>query len=138
MKKFIKSLISLSLFVFVVFSFVACGTPLSKTTVSDTKSTVNGVSTNGGITAIYDDYLYFINGSKVNDGKALRNTTVGSICKIKYDKTTGKIAEGAEAEVVVSDLVGYEDGSINIFGAFLYYAAPCDSKNYQGTVYKVK
>ena len=133
MKKFIKSILSISLLVLVVFGFTACKTPLSSTTIVDDKSIVDGTSTNGGTTAIYGDYLYFINGQKTNDGTSSRGTTQGAICRVKYDLEAGKVAEDAKVEIVVSDLVGYEDGSINIFGDFLYYTTPNNNKNYQGT-----
>lgn len=133
MKNFFKSLISLSLAVLVLFGLSACSTPLAATTVSDEKSIVNGVSTNGGTTLIHGEYLYFINGTKTNDGSSSRGTTQGAICRVKYSTQTGKVDENSDVEVVVSDLVGFEDGSINIFGDFLYYATPCADVNYQGT-----
>lgn len=133
MKKFLKSIISLALLVFVVFGLSACKTPLSSTTVDISKTIVNGKSSNGGTAVVYGDYLYYINGTQKNDGTNGRGVTQGAICKIKYDKTTGEIEKDAEAEVVVSDLVGYEDGSIHIFGDFLYYTTPNNEVNYQGT-----
>jgi len=138
MKKFFKLVISFSLLVFVVFGLTACKTPISATTTSDAKTLVNGKATNGGTTAVYGEYLYFINGTKTNDGSGSRGTTQGAICKIKYDAIAGTIAEDAEAEVVVSDLVGFEDGSIFIIGDFLYYTTPNNEVNYQGTTLNYK
>lgn len=138
MKKFLKIITSLSLAFFVLFGLTACKTPLSSTTVSDEKSIVNSKSTNGGITAVRGEYLYFVNGTVENDGTSSRGNTQGSICRVKYDNVAGKVAEGAEVEIVVSDLVGYDEGSINIFGDFLYYTTPCDSVNYNGTALNYK
>ena len=53
MKKIIKSILSISLLVLVVFGFTACKTPLSNTTIIDEQSIVEGTSTNGGTTIIY-------------------------------------------------------------------------------------
>jgi len=133
MKKILKSILSISLFVVILFGIVACSTPISNTTADNQKTLVNGVSTNGGTTAVYGEYLYFVNGTKANDGNSGRGTTQGAICRIKYDVATGKVEEGAQVEIVVSDLVGFEDGSINIFGDFLYYTTPNNQKNHQGT-----
>ena len=138
MKKFFKTIISLALLVFVVCGLTACKTPISATTTSDAKSIVGTKSTNGGMTAVYGEYLYFVNGTKTNDGSSSRGTTQGAICKIKYDAEAGKVAEDAEAEVVISDLVGFEDGSIYIFGDFLYFATPNNDVNYQGTTLNYK
>lgn len=133
MKKFFKSILSLALLVFVVVGLTACKTPISSTTVDISKTMVGGKSSNGGTAVVYGDYLYYINGTQTNDGTNGRGVTQGAICKIKYDAATGEIEKDAEAEIVVSDLVGYEDGSIYIFGDFLYYTTPNNEVNYQGT-----
>ena len=133
MKKFFKKSL-LVLFAFcVALSFSACGAKISATTVSvENVKAVNGQTTNGGITTVYGEYLYFINGTKENDGKSSNNNKRSAICRIKYDVNTGKTS--GDAEVVVDDLVGYKNGSINFFGDFLYYATPCADKNYKGDV----
>ncbi len=132
MKRFFKIITTFALAVFICLSVTACKTPLSATTVDFGKTLVEGVSTNGGTTAIHGEYLYFINGTKTNDGSSARGTTQGAICRVKYDLAAGKIAENATAEVLVSDLAGFEDGSINIFGDFLYYTTPNANVNYIG------
>lgn len=135
MKKFIKCCFSLVLTVAVIFSFTACKNKLSKTTVNtDNVKSVNGVSTNGGITAVHGEYLYFINGTKTNDGTSSTGNKQSAICRVKFNAETGKVTDENSYEVVVSDLVGYEDGSIYFFGDFMYYATPCSDKNYKGEV----
>ena len=134
MKRFLKCCFSLVLAVTVIFSFTACKTKISKTTTS-TKNVkeVNGVSTNGGISVVYKNYLYFINGTKTNDGTSLTKNKKSAICRVKYDPATGEVNKNTY-EVVVSNLVGFEDGSIHFFGDFIYYATPCAEKNYKGEV----
>lgn len=133
MKRFLKCALSLALVFVIVFSLTGCKKKLSETTTdTDNVKVVKGVSTNGGITAIYDGYLYFINGTKTNDGTSAKKNTRSAICRIKYNETTGETT--GDAEVVVSDLVGFTNGSIQFFGNFMYYATPCSEKNSKGTV----
>ena len=133
MKKLLKSCLAVALVFITAFSFVGCGTKLSATTVDTSKvKVVNGVSTNGGMTAIYDGYLYFINGTKTNDGTNLKKNTKSAICKVAYNEATGETS--GDVEVVVDGLVGFEDGSIRFYGDFMYYAVPCSDKNYKGDV----
>ena len=132
MKKFLKGFAACVLACVCFFGFTACGTKLSTTTVDTSKVLVsNGKSTNGGSTVVHNGYLYFINGTKTNDGKSLKDNKLSAICRVKYDKTTGKITSSTY-EVVVDSLVGFEDGTLNIFGDFLYYTTPSydvNSKN---------
>ena len=82
MKKLLKSCLAVALVVITAFSLVGCGTKLSATTVDTSKvKTVNGISTNGGMTAIYDGYLYFVNGTKTNDGKSLKEWILSDVLR---------------------------------------------------------
>ena len=112
--------------------FSACGKKISKTTVDYSKTIYNGQQTNGGITAVYKDYLYFINGTKTNDGTKLTKNTRSAICRVKI-KDDGSFVKDSY-EVVVDNLVGYNYGSIYIFGDFLYYTTPNNAVNYADTV----
>lgn len=133
MKKLLKSCLAVALVFITAFGLVGCGKKLSATTVDTSKvKSVNGVSTNGGMTAIYDGYLYFINGTKTNDGTSVKKNTKSAICKVAYDEKTGKTS--GDVTVVVDGLVGFEDGSIRFYGDFMYYAVPCSDKNYKGDV----
>ena len=134
MKKILKSCVSLVLMFVVVFSFTACKKKISDTTVDTTnvKST-NGVSTNGGMTVVCGDYLYFINGTKTNDGTSVKKNTRGAIYRVKYDIATGKVDENTYERLVTS-LAGFEKDSLYVFGNFLYYAVPCEDENYKGNV----
>ncbi len=139
MKKFFKCALSLALVFVVVFSLTGCKKKISKTT-TDTSNVkiVKNESTNGGITVVYGEYLYFINGTKTNDGTSAKNNKRSGIYRIKYDVSTGKTT--GDAECVVGDLVGFSNGSLYFFGDFMYYATPSSEKNSKGTVlyYKTK
>lgn len=132
MKKFLKISLSLCLAVVTIFSFTACKKKVSETTISvDKVATTNNVSTNGGMTVVYDGYLYFINGTKTNDGTSLDDNKQSAICRVKYNN--GSI-DDSTYEVVVDSLVGFDDGSLHFFGDYMYYTTPCDDKNNKATV----
>lgn len=130
----IKKLFSMAaVFVVAIFcaiTFCACKPPVSSTSADMSKVFAG---TNGGVTAIYDGYLYFINGTKNNDGSSLSSNKKSAICRVKINSETGEI-DDKSYEVVVGDLVGYKNGSIYIFGDYLYYATPSSGKNKLGTV----
>lgn len=132
MKKLLKVCACFVLAFVCVFGFSACKTKISDTTTDTSKTVYNDASTNGGITAVYDGYLYFVNGTKTKDGGSLTKNTRSAICRVKIDGE-GKIDENTY-EVVVGDLVGYDYGSIHFFGDFMYYTTPNSAVNYQDTV----
>lgn len=134
MKKFLKGLLSIAVAFVFVFSLTACSPKHSATTVDTSKVlSTNGVTTNGGITAIYDGYLYFINGTKDNDGTSGSGNTRGGIARVKINTETGEI-DSNTYELVVEDLVGYDNGSLYFFGDYLYYTSPSTDVNYRGEV----
>ena len=127
MKKILKRILCLSVAFVCMFGLVACKTPLSQTTTDVSKTVYNGQNTNGGVTAVYNGYLYFINGTKTNDGKSATGNKKSAICRVKIDED-GKI-DDKSYEVVVDNLVGYTNGSINFFGDFMYFTTPNDKVN---------
>ncbi|MBQ8451169.1 MAG: hypothetical protein IJ538_00090 [Clostridia bacterium] len=138
MKKLIKGIISFALVMICAVSLVACGKSVSAVTVDTSKvETSNGVTTNGGITTIYDGYLYFINGTVSNDGTNSTGNTVGAIARVKLED--GKPNEETY-EIVVDDLVGFDNGSLYFFGDYMYFTTPGTEINYLGKVlyYKTK
>lgn len=139
MKKFLKCCVSAVLAVVIVAGFTGCKTKLSDTTVSTEKvKKISGVSTNGGISVVYGDYLYFINGTKTNDGTSSKDNVRSAVYRVSYNTETGKA--GDDYERVVDDLVGYENGSLYFFGDFMYYTSPSSDVNYKGDklYYKTK
>lgn len=133
MKKILKITFSVVLAFVCVFSFTACKKKISATTVDVSKTIVNGVQSNGGVTAVYGDYLYFFNGVRTNDGTTLEDVTRSAIYRVKYNAADGSIDE-TTYEVVVDNLAGYEKGSLYFFGDYMYYATPCTDKNNKATV----
>lgn len=131
MKKIFKGILSFAVAFIVLFNFTACKTPLSATTTDSSKTVYSGKDTNGGVTLVHDGYLYFINGTKTNDGTSATKNTRSAICRVKLGEED-KIDEESY-EVVVDNLVGYKNGSIFIFGDFLYYATPNNDVNYKNS-----
>lgn len=133
MKKILKSCLLMLVAVCVSLSFVGCKKKVSPTTtdISAIKLS-NGVTTNGGMTVVRGEYMYFINGTKTNDGTSQDDNTRSAICRVKYDIATGKTS--GDMEVVVDELVGFSDGSLYIFGDYLYYTTPSDGENSHGDV----
>ena len=133
MKRIFKSFLVVLIAVCVAFPLVACKKKVSPTTTNvDKVKIVNGVSTNGGLTVVHGEYLYFINGEKTNDGKSQSGNKKSAICRVKYDVATGKTS--GDMEVVVDELVGFKYGTLHVFGDYLYYTTPCADKNSSATV----
>lgn len=128
MKKILLGIFSICLSVVCALGFVGCGgSKYSETTTDTTK-----VSANGGISCVYNGELYFVNGTAENDGNH-NGGTLGSVYKVAIGDD-GTIAEGAKYTKVVDALVGQKNGSIFIFGDFLYYSAPSTGRNENGAV----
>ena len=131
MKKILKNLLCVAVAFVCVFGFTACKVKVSDTTVDTSKTLYNGKTTNGGLTVKHDGYLYFINGTKTNDGTSAKKNTRGGICRVKLDDDGNAVKD--TYEMVVDNLVGYDNGSLAIFGDFLYFTTPNDDVNYQDT-----
>ena len=133
MKKILKSCLLILVAVCVSFSFVGCKKKVSPVSINtDNVKSSGGVTTNGGITVVNGDYLYFINGTKDNDGTSIKNNKRAAICRVKYDQSTGKTS--GDMEVIIDELAGFANASLNIFGDYLYYTTPCADENYKGEV----
>lgn len=134
MKKFLSGLFTVVIAFVFMFSLSGCAEKHSATTVDTSKvASTNGVSTNGGITVIYDGYLYFVNGTKDNDGTSSEDNTRGGIARVKINTETGEIDTNTY-ELLVEDLVGYDNGSMYFFGNYIYYTSPSADVNYKGEV----
>ena len=125
---------------------------LQKTNWSETTTDTEGVLSNGGIvlTTSDDGWMYFINGTKSNtEANNKKSNIQAGIYRVKLD-AQGKIAykvsasdnegdDGSEEvkefeqiERVVDHIVGYDNGSIYVFGDYIYYATPCKDVNNDG------
>lgn len=99
------------------------------------------VYSNGGMTAIKGDYLYYVNGyvdedkltdankenvqGKVVKGALYRTKLVdGSIQKDK-DGFVRDASGNSLTECVVSKIVGFSNGGFHIVDDYIYYATPC-------------
>ena len=155
MKKIFKSLLVLVLCVLTCLTFAGCG----NTKWSEVTNDVSGVTSNGGITLYHDGWVYFVNGIKENSESNLKGKIVQSgIYRAKADQDGNilyketpstqaedddkeekeEVKEFEKIEPVVKSLVGFKDGSIYIFGDYLYYATPCTSKNKKGEMLNKK
>ena len=135
MKKFLKAFVAVVLVMVSAIALVAC-----KPGYRETTNATTGVVSNGGSAIKYGGYLYFINGTNENNGENNTAGTVtrGAIYRAKlndqgdvYLDDNGNITQ---TEVVVSSLVGYKNGSISIFGDYLYFASPNAGQNSKGTI----
>lgn len=128
MKKFLLSVVGFVLCAVCLFSAVGCKPTDYGTTTTDTTK----VTSNGGSSVVHDGYLYFTNGLVANDGET-NGGSLGSIYKVAINDK-GEIAKDATYTKVVDALVGYNKGSINIIGDFLYYTTPGTGENKSGEV----
>lgn len=136
MKKWLSALCAVVIIAVSLFTFTACG---EKNLIESSNSTANVVS-NGGIISVCNGYMYFINGVGTNDGKhnTYGNVTLGSICRIPVNEQGNIVADEEgnlpKAEVVVPSLVGFDVGSVAIYGDYLYYTTPSTQKNINSEV----
>ena len=144
MKKIIKSLFAVVLCVLTTVSFVGC----DKETWSKTTNDTTKVVSNGGTTIYHDGWLYFINGTKdVNEKNNTGKTVQAGIYRVETDKNGNilynektvtekgeekKVKEFKKVEPVVQSLTGFKNGSIHIFGDYLYYVTPSKAVNDEG------
>ena len=136
MKKWLSALCAVVLVATCLFTFTACG---NKNLVESSNSTASVIS-NGGMLTVHNGYLYFVNGTNTNNGKnnTYGSVTQGAICRIPVDEN-GNIQEKEDgslptAEVVVPSLVGFDLGSVAIYGDYLYYSTPSNQKNVNSEV----
>jgi len=146
MKKIFKSLCAIVLCVLTCVSFAGCDNKTWSKTSNDTTKVVS----NGGTTVYHDGWVYFINGTKeVSEKNNSGSTIQAGIYRAKadengnvlYKETVSSQAEDDEkeevkeyqkVEAVVKSLVGFDNGSLHIFGNYLYYATPSKGVNDEG------
>ncbi len=147
MKKFLKTFVIILVCLVSCVGFAGCG----KKKFSPTTNITTAVESNGGIVLRHQNWIYFINGTRTND--EANNTQKSNIAAIYRVQTedNGEIAyksqpeatatddeeneepkEFLKIEKVVQSLTGFDDGSIFIFGDYLYYSTPCTSRNRDG------
>lgn len=137
MKKFFTGLLVAIVCVVTSFTLFGCS-PKFTGFSNDTSKVVS----NSGIAVKYDGYLYFINGTKTTSETANKGKIVqGAIYKVKlnddgtvnYDVTKddddNEVKTLKDVEKVVNALVGFDEGSIHIFGNYLYYVTTSNRQN---------
>lgn len=136
MKKLLTGLLAVVLCVITAFSLVGCAPEFTGFS-NDTSKVVS----NSGVAVEYDGYLYFVNGTKKASETANKGNIIqGAIYKVKLNDD-GTISykdedkkEFTEITKVVNALVGFDEGSIHIFGNYLYYATTSNRENNEAEV----
>jgi len=143
MKKIFKSFLAIVLCVLTCASFAGCNNQTWSKTTNDNKNIVS----NGGSAVYHNGWVYFINGTKeVNELNNKGKTVQAGIYRAKTDengkivyKVTQPATEDKEEvkeietiEPVVKSLVGFKNGSLYIFGDYLYYVTPSKAYNDEG------
>ena len=140
MKKTFKTLAIILVFI-LSLSFFGCG-PI---TVKGGPAKTDAVTSNGGLSVIKGDYLYFVNGYishddlKGNQNK-YGNVTNGGIYRAKLengklmydiseDKDGNEVKTLKNVELLVPKLAGFEYTSLYIFGDYIYFATPNTEKD---------
>lgn len=136
MKKFLVCLIMcLSVFTLVL---TGCNT---KATVSDVHSSTDEVYGNGGMAVIKGDYVYFANAYKSQDSVGYNKNqygdeTLSALYRVKLNEDglvdVDEDGMPVGAEIVVKQLVGYENSNIYIYGDYIYYTTPKTFKDDNG------
>ena len=132
MKRFLTSIMVAIVCVITSFSLFGCSpkwTGFSNNT--------SDVVSNSGVTVKHGDYLYFINGTKTTSETANKGDIVqGAVYRVKLNEDgslnyTGEDDEKelTDVEKVVNALVGFDEGSIHIFGDYLYYVTTSNKQN---------
>jgi len=127
MKKILTNLFIIVICFVTVFTLAGCKPAWSEFS--------NTPAANSGIAVKHDGYLYFINGTKTASETANKGNIVqGAIYRVKLDQE-GQIEYEEDGETmkevtkVVNALVGFDEGSIHIFGDYLYYATTSNRVN---------
>jgi len=135
MKKILTRLLGIALIVLSIFSLTACEVKLKAVNISTTD-----VLSNGGPVVKQGNTLYFVNGYVKASATSNTFGEVGlsSLYKVVLNDN-GEITydeNGAiqNMEQLVSSQVGFEKGSIYVYGDYIYYATPYSGKDKTGTV----
>ena len=134
-----KTLISLAMTLFLCFSIFLTGCKKEEG-LKNNPSTTATVISNGGMSVIKGDYLYFVNGYvdettlEKKDNK-LGEVKKGAIYRTKLDD--GEISKDKDGflnnkDCVVSKVVGFSNGGFYIIDDYIYYTTPYMNYNKGG------
>ena len=130
-----KKLLSLIIMCIMAVSIFFTGCSCTKLGLTDNPPTNANTTSNGGMTVIKGDYLYYINGyldetneSELDkDGNKFGKITRTGIYRTKLEN--GKIQKDQDgflvkSELVVSKVVGFSNGGFYIIDDYIYYTTP--------------
>jgi len=135
-----KTILTLIIMCFMAFSIVLSG--CSPKGLTDNPPTDANVTSNGGMTVVKGDYLYYVNGyidettlskddnkyGQVNNGAIYRTKLVnGEIVKDQDGFVTN-------TELVVPKIVGFSNGGFYIVDDYIYYTTPYMNLDRDGTL----
>ena len=95
----------------------------------DETFSLNGISSNGGIGAVKDGYLYFIQAPTTATTYTQEEGDLAGIYKVPVDENG---AMTGDPVLVYSCLAGNKLGQINIFGDYIYFSTPATGKYSSG------
>lgn len=118
--------------------FVGC----SPKGLSDNPPTDANVISNGGMTVVKDNYLYFVNGyvdDTTLDGYDNQQGKVTRSAIYRTKLVDGKIQKDKDgfltnSDIVVSKVVGFDNGGFFIIDDYIYYATPYMKYDREGTL----
>ena len=124
-----KRLLSIVCALFLCFSVFLAG--CKDKGLRDNPPTGATVISNGGMSVIKGDYLYFVNGYEdkvlTKDDNKMGKITKGAIYRTKLDDhDISKDKDGFlnNADLVVSKIVGFANGGFEIIDDYIFYATP--------------
>lgn len=124
-----KKLLSIVCALFLCFSVLIAG--CKDKGLRDNPPTDETVISNGGMSVIKGDYLYFVNGyvdkTLTKDDNKMGEIKKGAIYRTKLDNhDISKDKDGFlnNADLVVSKIVGFANGGFEIIDDYIFYATP--------------
>lgn len=131
-----KTLLSLIIMCFMAFTIVFSG--CSPKGLQDNPPTDANVISNGGMTVVKGDYLYYVNGYIDETTLKLKDNEFGEVVKSGIYRTklvNGKIVKDKDGfvkdengndltECVVPKVVGFSNGGFYIMDDYIFYATP--------------
>lgn len=144
-----KRFMSFIIMFFLAFSIMLTG--CGDKGLKDNPDTQATVVSNGGMSVVKGDYLYFVNGYvdettlTINDNKEGK-VTKGALYRTKLDSNEiSKDDDGFlnNSDRVVSKIVGFSNGGFRIIDDYIFYATPCmtlidsDLQNHRVEFYRV-
>lgn len=125
-----KKIFSLVVMMFIALTFVLTG--CSPKGLEDNPDTKANVVSNGGMTVVKGDYLYYVNGYQDRTLLTSGDNDEGEIERSGIYRTKLNNAEISKdkdgfltkTEQVVSKVVGFDNGGFYILGDYIYYGTP--------------